>query len=101
MRYRITSTFYGDDVLKHYPDLDLFNIEAAEELHWRYKNEPPYTSYRYYIEINTIDDFQKLMTYVGCIIVDNFGCHVEYKSPTDNGHYYTEPTIEIYDTRRE
>lgn len=101
MRYRIISTTYGDNVLKHYPSLDRFNVEAVEQLHWRYRNEPPYTDYKYYIEINTIKEFENLMTYLGCIVVDNFASHVDYRSADDPGDYYIEPTIEIYDASRE
>lgn len=101
MRYRITSTAYGNNVLKEYPDLDAFNLEKVEELRWNRRDEPPYTIYRHYIEINTIDEFKKLVDYVGLVIVQNDASHVEYKSPTDNGHYYCEPTIEIYDDYRE
>lgn len=81
MRYRLISTSCGNDVLRYYPMLDRFNIEVVKGIETRF-----------YIIINTLEDLQDLMNYVGTIIINNY--------VVTTGWYY-EPTIEIYDASRE
>ena len=84
MRYRLISSFYGDDVLKYYPLLDRFNIEINSV-----------TETYYYITINTLEDLHDLMNYVGAIVIDN------YVISSNKLRRYYDPTIEIYDGPRE
>ena len=84
MRYRITSSFYDNDVLKRYPLLDRFDIDAVSGM-----------DTRYYITINTLEDLHDLMNYVGAIVIDN------YVVSSNKLRWYYEPTIEIYDGPRE
>lgn len=84
MRYRLVSTSCDNDVLKYYPMLDRFNIEAVSDVETYY-----------YITINTLEDLHDLMNYVGAIVIDNFVVR------GDRHQCYYEPTIEIYDAPRE
>lgn len=84
MRYRlISSIFYGDNMLKRYPLLDRFDIEAVSDSNM---------DTQFYITIDTIEDLRDLMNYVGAIVIDNY---------VVNPRWYYEPTIEIYDGPRE
>lgn len=82
MRYRISSAscYNHDELIKEYPDLMKFGYTVTERL------EPYRRRYDSYININTFEEFCKLVDLVGRIVVQH-----------DDAFCNCEPTILIYD----